>query len=160
MPALGIASNQARLVTHTDLAHVHANVEVRGEILDELTEINAILGGEVEHGFLATEEVLDPHGLHLETVLLYQTPEFVHGILALDGEVVGKLKVGIGGDAQYRFERSRELRDGNLEGIGGDQTDLGTTLGGADGIIGLDDVEPLGVEPQVARGVGELNRND
>jgi len=48
----------------------------------------------------------------------------------------------------------------HLKGIGSDQADLGSALGGANGIIGLEDIQILRIEPQVARGVGKLNGYD
>ena len=160
LTALGIATHQAGLVTHADLAHVDANVQRRGQVLDELTEIDALLGGKVEHSLLAAEQVLDADRLHLEVELLDQAAEVDHGLIALDGQVVGKLQVDVARHAQHGLERLTDLVLRHLEGVGRDQADLGSALGGADGIIGLEDIQILWVEPQVARGVGKLNGYD
>ena len=85
LPALGIATHQAGLVAHADLAHVDANVQRRGQVLDELAKIDALLGRKVEHGLLAAKQVLDAHRLHLEVELFDQTAEVDHGFVALDG---------------------------------------------------------------------------
>jgi len=51
-------------------------VQRRGQVLDELTEIDALLGGKVEHSLLAAEQVLDADRLHLEVELLDQAGPF------------------------------------------------------------------------------------
>ena len=160
LSALGIAAHQAGLVAHADLAHVDANVQRRGQILDELAKIDALLGRKVEHGLLAAKQVLDADRLHLEVEFFDQTAEIDHGLVALDGKIVGKLQVNVARHAQYGLERLTDLVLRHLEGIGRDQADLGSALGGANGIIGLEDIQILRVEPQVARGVGKLNGYD
>ena len=160
LAALGIAAHQASLVAHADLAHVDANVQRRGQILDELAKIDALLGRKVEHGLLAAKQVLDADRLHLEVEFFDQTAEIDHGLVALDGKIVGKLQVDVARHAQHGLERLTDLVLRYLEGISRDQTDLGSALGGANGIIGLEDIQVLRVEPQVARGVGKLNGYD
>ena len=160
LAALGIAAHQAGLVAHADLAHVDANVQRRGQVLDELAKIDALLGRKVEHGLLAAKQVLDAHRLHLEVELLDQTAEVDHGLVALDGQVVGKLQVDVARHAQHGLERLTDLVLRHLEGIGRDQANLGSALGGADSVICLEDIQILRVEPQVARGVGKLNGYD
>ena len=160
LSALGIAAHQAGLVAHADLAHVDANVQRRGQVLDELTKIDALLGRKVEHGLLSAKQVLDADRLHLEVELFDQTAEIDHRLVALDGQVVGKLQVDVARHAQHGLERLADLILRHLEGIGRDQSDLGSALGGANGIIGLEDIQILRVEPQVARGVGKLNGYD
>ena len=157
---MGIAAHQASLVAHANLAHVNANVQRRGQVLDELTKIDALLGRKVEHGFLAAKQVFDTDRLHLEVEIFDQTAEIDHGLIALDGQVVGKLQVDIARHTQHGLERLTDLVLRHLEGIGRDQADLGSALGGANGIIGLEDIQILRVKPQVARGVGKLNGYD
>ena len=160
LSALGIAAHQAGLVAHADLAHVDADVQRRGQILDELAKIDAFLSRKVEHGLLAAKQVLDADRLHLEVELLDQAAEVDHGLVALDGQIVGKLQVDVARHAQYGLERLTDLVLRHLKGIGRDQADLGSALGGANGIIGLEDIQILRIEPQVARGVGKLNGYD
>ena len=160
LAALGIAAHQAGLVTHADLAHVDANVQRRGQVLDKLTEIDALLGSKVEHSLLAAKQVLDADRLHLEVELLDQATEIDHGLVTLDSQVVGKLQVDVARYAQHGLERLADLVLRHLEGICRDQADLGSAFGGANGIIGLEDIQILRVEPQVARGVGKLNGYD
>ena len=132
----------------------------RGQILDELAKIDALLGRKVEHGLLAAKQVLDAHRFHLEVELLDQAAEVDHGLVALDGQVVGKLQVNVARHAQYGLERLTDLVLRHLKGIGRDQADLGSALGGANSVICLDDIQVLRVKPQVARGVGKLNGYD
>ena len=132
----------------------------RGQILDELAKIDALLGRKVEHGLLAAKQVLDADRLHLEVEFFDQTAEIDHGLVALDGKIVGKLQVNVARHAQYGLERLTDLVLRHLEGIGRNQADLGSALGGANGIIGLEDIQVLRVKPQVARGVGKLNGYD
>ena len=160
LAALGIAAHQAGLVAHADLAHVDANVQRRGQILDELAKIDALLGGKVEHGLLAAKQVLDADRLHLEVELFDQTAEIDHGLVTLDGQVVGKLQVDVARHTQHGLERLTDLVLRYLEGISRDQADLGSALGGANSVICLEDIQVLRVKPQVARGVGKLNGYD
>ena len=132
----------------------------RGQVLDELTEIDAFLGSKVEHGLLAAKQVLDADRLHLEVELLDQAAEVDHGLVTLDSQVVGKLQVDVARYAQHGLERLTDFVERHLEGIGRDQADLGSALGRTNGIIGLEDIQILWVEPQVARGVGKLNGYD
>ena len=78
----------------------------------------------------------------------------------MDGKIVGKLQVDVARHAQHGLERLTDLILRYLEGIGRDQADLGSALSGANGIIGLEDIQILRIEPQVARGVGKLNGYD
>ena len=160
LSALGIAAHQAGLVAHADLTHVDANVQRRGQVLDELAKIDALLGRKVEHGLLAAKQVLDADRLHLEVEFLDQTAEINHGLVALDGQVVGKLQVDVARHAQHGFEWLTDLVLRHLEGVGRDQANLGSALGRANGVIGLEDIQILRIEPQVARGVGKLNGYD
>ena len=132
----------------------------RGQVLDELTEIDALLGSKVEHSLLAAKQILDADRLHLEVELLDQTAEIDHGLVALDGKIVGKLQVDVARHAQHGFERLTDLVLRHLEGIGRNQADLGSALGGANCVIRLEDIQVLRVKPQVARGVGKLNGYD
>ena len=132
----------------------------RGQVLDELTEIDALLGSKVEHSLLATKQVLDADRLHLEIELLDQAAEVDHGLVTLDSQVVGKLQVDVARHAQHGLERLADLVERHLEGIGRNQADLGSSLGRTNGIIGLEDIQILRVKPQVARGVGKLNGYD
>ena len=132
----------------------------RGQILDELAKIDALLGGKVEHGLLAAKQVLDADRLHLEVELFDQTAEIDHGLVTLDGQVVGKLQVDVARHTQHGLERLTDLVLRYLEGISRDQADLGSALGGANSVICLEDIQVLRVKPQVARGVGKLNGYD
>ncbi|CDD39224.1 unknown [Collinsella sp. CAG:398] len=153
------ASHEARLVADADLAHVDARMEARGEVLHELAEVHAVLGGEVEDGFLSPEEILHPHRFHVEVVLLHKITETVHSLLAAASELIGSVEVGIGGYAQHRLERRAERRFLHLEGIGGNEANLLAALGRADDVVCLDDVETLRIEPQVSRGKREFYGN-
>ena len=135
-------------------------MEVRGKVLDQLTEIHAVLGGKVEHGLLAAKKVLHAHGLHIQAVLLHQAAEVEHGVLAGVGKLVGAIEVRIGGDTQDGLERGGELLGLNLEWVGRDQADLGAALGGAYGVIALEDIEVARIEPQFAGGEGKFNGYD
>ena len=132
----------------------------RGQVLDELAKIDALLGRKVEHGLLAAKQVLDADRLHLEVEFLDQTAEINHGLVALDSQVVGKLQVDVARHAQHGFEWLTDLVLRHLEGVGRDQANLGSALGRANGVIGLEDIQILRIEPQVARGVGKLNGYD
>ena len=83
----------------------------------------------------------------------------MHGLLAAASELIGSVKVGISGYAQHRLERRAERRFLHLEGIGGNEANLLAALGRADGVVCLDDVETLRIEPQVSRGKREFYGN-
>ena len=132
----------------------------RGKVLDELTKIDALLGRKIEHGLLAAKQVLDADRLHLEVELLDQATEIDHGLVTLDGQIIGKLQVDVARHAQHGLERLADLVLRHLEGVCRDQANLGSALGGADSVVCLEDIQILRVEPQVARGVGKLNGYD
>src|SRR5205814_7359259 len=57
---------------HADLPHLDARLVLARQVLDQLAEIDALLGEEVEDDALAAEEVLDVHQLHLQAALLHE----------------------------------------------------------------------------------------
>ncbi len=128
LTAVGVATHQACLVTHANLAHIHAGMEARGKIFDQLAEVNAILGSKIEDNLLATKEVLHAHRLHIQVVLLYQATELRHGLVSALSKLVSLVKVSIGSNAQYGFKGAYNLRLGNLKGIRGHQANLGSAL--------------------------------
>ena len=63
------AAHELRLVAHADLPQLDARAEHGREILDELAEIDAAIGREIEHDLVHVERVLDIDELHRELVL-------------------------------------------------------------------------------------------
>ena len=62
------AADHLALVAHADLAQLDAGVEDAGQILDQLAEVHAAVGGEVEHDLGAVEGILGLHQLHFQAV--------------------------------------------------------------------------------------------
>ena len=62
------AADHLALVAHADLAQLDAGVEDAGQILDQLAEVHAAVGGEVEHDLGAVEGVFGLHQLHFQPV--------------------------------------------------------------------------------------------
>ena len=59
------AAHHTRLVANADLAHVDAHMQTRRKRSHQLTEVDAVLGFEVEHGLVAVEQVLHRNRAHL-----------------------------------------------------------------------------------------------
>jgi hypothetical protein len=60
------AADHACAVADADLSHLDAGAEAIGEISDEIAEVDASFGGEVEDGLGAIVHVLDLDELHGE----------------------------------------------------------------------------------------------
>src|SRR5699024_10911049 len=64
------AAQHLRLVAHADLAQLDAVAEDRGEVLDELAEVHAPVGGEEKGYLVPLKAALDVYELHVEAVVL------------------------------------------------------------------------------------------
>ena len=70
LAAVAVVGQQLGLVAHADLAHFDAGAELAGQVLDEVAEIDAFFGKEVEDKPIAAEEEFDVHELHRHVALL------------------------------------------------------------------------------------------
>ena len=95
---MAVAAHDGGLFAHADLTHVDAHVELARQVAHQLAKVHAVLGGKVAYGLLAVEDELDAHRLHLEARGGHQAAEGRHGVLGALGELLGALKVVIGGD--------------------------------------------------------------
>ena len=66
LAAVAVVGQQLGLVADADLPHLDARLVLAGQVLDQLAEIDALLGQEIEDDPLAAEQVLDVHQLHLQ----------------------------------------------------------------------------------------------
>ncbi len=69
LAAVAVVGQQLGLVADADLPHLDARLVLAGQVLDQLAEIDALLGQEVEDDPLAAEQVLDVHQFHLQMAL-------------------------------------------------------------------------------------------
>ena len=76
------AANHGGLLAHANLTHVDALVQLAREVTHKLAKVHALLGREVADDLVAIEEVLDAHGLHIESALRDKAPEHRQGLLA------------------------------------------------------------------------------
>ena len=58
-------AHHASLIANADLTHVDAHMKPRRERTHQLAEVDAVLGFEVEHRFVAIEEVFHRNRAHL-----------------------------------------------------------------------------------------------
>ena len=61
-------AHELGLVAYTDLAELYSGMEDRGQILDQIAEVNAACRGEVEDQLCVIEGELGVHQLHIEAV--------------------------------------------------------------------------------------------
>ena len=73
LAAVAVVGQQLGLVAHADLPHLDARLILAGQVLDQLAEIDALLGQEIKDDALAAEQVLDIDQFHLQTPLLHET---------------------------------------------------------------------------------------
>ena len=78
-------TGEARLVAYTDLAHLDACVESSGEVSDQVAEVDAFFGGEVEEDLVAALEILRTDQLHLEVMFPDPLPAVLEGFLLMLG---------------------------------------------------------------------------
>ena len=64
------ATNASCLLSCSDLLHLYAHMERVGKHLDELTEVDALIGDIIEDGLVAIALIFDIADLHLQTQLL------------------------------------------------------------------------------------------
>ena len=154
------AADDLGFVAHADLAQLDAGVEDGGELFDELTKVDALVGCEVEDDLGAVKGVFDADKLHVEAA--------VGDLLLTDGKSVfggaavlqlGKIVHG-GGNAD---DRAQWLDDLALRHPMGGQQDARIFHAAA----GLDDDVFIGVDLLAEAvkiiylsGALELNAND
>ena len=105
------AAHHTRLVADADLAHVDAHMQARRKRAHQLTEVDAVLGFEVEHCLVAVEQVLHRNRAHLLGGL--------RGKLLEHGERLGGAGLELGllgaifviGHAQDGLQRGFQLLD-------------------------------------------------
>src|SRR5262249_46895408 len=79
-----VAAVHLGLVAHADLAHLDARAEFGGELADQLAEIDAAVGGEIENQLRAVERLLHARELHAEAALPnFQQRDPVRFLLAM-----------------------------------------------------------------------------
>ena len=64
------AADHLGLVADADLPQLDAGAEHAGQVLDQLAEVHAAIGGEEKQDLAAVKATLHPHQLHLQLVLL------------------------------------------------------------------------------------------
>ena len=62
------AAQHLALIAHADLAQLDAGVELGRQILDQLAEVHAVVGCEVEHQLAAVQRVLGIDQLHFQVM--------------------------------------------------------------------------------------------
>src|SRR6185369_12567450 len=143
-PARAAAVQALGLVTDADLAQLDAGLELAREILHQLAEVHALLGGEVERDPVAAERDLDLGELHLQLAQLHPLAAVVErlglerGVLVL---LVQVLLLGLADDLARDVAGALELDErGILE------------EDGAEGlaVLALDDDPVAETQPQVA----------
>ncbi len=87
-----------------------------GQVLDQVAEVDASLGGEVEDDLGAVEGVFGAHQLHLHVAGLHAFLAVAHGLLLAGGVGGGLGDIVVGGDAQHRLQPVRGLFFGDVRG--------------------------------------------
>ena len=91
IPPTSLASSRT-----PDLLHLDAGVELMGEVLDQFTEIDAAVGGEVEDDLRAVEEIFRTHQFHdhaaVRNAVAAETKSFLLQVfmVVFQQEVVGR----------------------------------------------------------------------
>jgi len=107
-------ADHARLVADSDLPHVDACLEPRSKVFDQLAEVHALLGREVEDHLIAAEEVLDVDGLHVEFVLADQLAKDRHRLSLFGLELVYVCAVLVVDESDHGLEWCGQLAVGHL----------------------------------------------
>ena len=130
LAAVAIVGQQLGLVTHADLAHFDARAILAGQVLDQLAEIDALLGQEKEDHPLAAEEMFDVDELHLQLTLLDELLAALQGALfpLAGGAGLGKVFGAHDADDLARRRFSQEL-NGAGRGLTQDLGHLDAALG-------------------------------
>src|SRR5262249_60620047 len=66
LAAIAVVGLELGLVAHPDLPQLDPGLKLAGQVFDQLAEVHALLGQEVEDDPLAAEQVLDVYQLHLQ----------------------------------------------------------------------------------------------
>ncbi len=104
--AIAIVGQQLRLVAHANLAHLDARPVFARQILDQIAEIDALLGQEIKDEPIAAEKLLDIDQFHLQSAFMDEVAaaEERLGLASLAGQQL--LAVGViqeANDAPFRW---------------------------------------------------------
>ena len=133
LAAIAVVGQQLRLVADADLPHFDAGLEFAGQVLDQLAEIDALLGQEIEDEPFAAEEVLDVDEFHLQLA-------FVDEIVAA---IIGRFFAGLAFEELHAIlvgHRADDLALGRLlDELDGARRRLAQDLADFQAALGLDD---------------------
>ena len=157
------AADDPSFIARTDLAHVDADMQLRGKGPHEIAEIDAVLGFEVEHRFIAVEKVFDRDRAHVLGGLSRQLLEKRQGFGGLALQVGMEGAVVLRRDALNRLQRAFQLLHllgRRLEHGIGKRAELGAARGLHHHVVPGGDFHLTGVEPQRFGVVRQINGGD
>ena len=128
-PAGAQTAQHLRLVAHADLAQLDAHLEHAGQILHQLAEVHAAVGGEIEDDLGVVEGVLHAHQLHLQLVPRHLLLTDAERLLLAAGVVLRALLVLLGGDAHHLLQRRDDLLVADGARAGHDLAELDAARG-------------------------------
>ena len=91
------------LIPHADLPQLDPGAEDRGQVLDQLPEVDPPVGGEIEKDFVVVEGVLHVHQLHVELVLLDFLQRDLGRLLFVLAVLLNPLEILLVGRADQRL---------------------------------------------------------
>ena len=156
-------ADHASLVAHADLAHVDAHMEARGELANELAEVDALLRLEVEDRLVALKQIFHRHRMHVLVRLGRHLLEDGQRLTTEPLHLASALHVLGRGDALHGLERRLQLLHlvfVDLEDVAGGMTELDAARGEHHHVVAVMDIQITRVEPQRARIECEPNGRD
>ena len=153
------AADHLGLVSDADLPQLDAGAEHAGQVLDQLAEVHAAVGGKEKQDLAAVKAALHPHQLHLQLVLLDLLFADVEGFLLTAAVVGGGVFVVVGGDAEDGPQGFDHRVIGHLV-VARRAVGEFRALGGLHDHVGAGgDREPLGVEVVFLAAAAEADRD-
>ena len=112
-PADAEPAEHLRLVADADLPQLYPRVEDGREVLHQLAEVHADLGGEIEQELRVVKGVFRPDELHREAVVLDLLPADLEGLVLERAVGLPAVGVLVGRDAEEGTEGGHDLRRGD-----------------------------------------------
>ncbi len=108
------SSDASSFLSRTYLLHLDAHMEGGSEVLDELAEVDALVGDIVEDGLLTIALILDVANLHLQSEALGYLAALDHGLVLTCLGFAELVHVGLAGEAVDALDIVSRLEVGLL----------------------------------------------
>ena len=99
-----ISADNGRYLTHANLSHINALMQLMGQVSYQLAEVNSLIGREVTHDLLAIKEIFHSHRLHIKIFFSGKATKYGESVISHLSKLFRTFKILKRGHAEHRFK--------------------------------------------------------